>query len=170
VSSCSSTQLNIKTDILLKLLIYFFTVIFSPFLGGGAGCLYHVISLIRCHQLLLMIKYHVFFVPHVLYITSNLVKTKFLFSHSNVSSWNITALKKGINVPLMIFLRIVSIGVSFFEFVPYYTIVHSNNDICSHFPTNINFPSSTPNDPSITEDIFLTSLRYFNVIRNLLIF
>jgi len=36
----------------------------------------------------------------------------------------------------------VSSNISFFESVPYYTIIHSNNDICGHFPTIVILPSS----------------------------
>jgi len=119
----------------------------------------NVISLIGCHHLSLMIRYPTlsFFLICLYTIFLNL----FLFPHitsktfslvSQVSSWDIITLKKGIDVSLNISIGIVSVGVSFYEFVPYYTTIHYNDDICSHLPTTINLPSSTPNDSTITRD------------------
>jgi len=87
-----------------------------------------------------------------LYITSHLVEINFLLGCSNASSWDIIILKKGNDVSLLIFIGIVSANVSFFEFISYYTLVPSNDNIC-HFPSNVNLPSSPPDDSTITHDV-----------------
>lgn len=53
------------------------------------------------------------------------------------------------------------VDVSFFEFVPYYTTIHSNDDICTHLPTTINLPSSKPDDSVITQDASPTPLQVY---------
>ena len=94
-----------------------------------------------------------FLVPHVLYITSHLIKKIFLLSHSNMSLWDIIALKKGINISLLIFIGILCLLTSFFELVPYYTIVHSNDNTSNCFPTTINLPSWLQDNFAITQDV-----------------
>jgi len=55
----------------------------------------------------------------------------------------------------------MSVDVSFFKYVAYYTTIHSTDDICSHFPTTIYLPSSSLDSFAITQDAFPTPLEIY---------
>lgn len=73
----------------------------------------------------------------------------------------ISSLSKRVLMFLTNLSRCVSTNISFFESIPYYTIVHSNDDSYSHFPNIVNLLSSSLDDSIVTWDVSPTPLQVY---------